>query len=84
MPLQTIQLEPLLKVQTPQEEFDKYKFMLEYAGTDAVCKQVQRQIVQQGLGTEIAKTEMDALLKSIDNEGGAKLFQSQGFLGLSE
>ncbi len=83
-PLQTIQLEPLLKVQTPQEEFDKYKFMLEYAGTDAVCKQVQRQIVQQGLGTEIAKTDMDALLKSIDDEGGAKLFQSQGFLGLSE
>lgn len=82
-PLQTIMLEPLLKIQTPQEEYAKYKFLLEFAGTDLVCKQVQKQVVQHGLGTEIDKQDMDLLLESIEKEGGAKLFQSQGFLSFS-
>lgn len=82
-PLQSLKLDPLLKITTPEEEYGKYKFLLEYAGTDEVVKQVQKNIVMHCLAGEVKPEVLDSLLQSIDRDGGAKLFQSQGFLQMS-
>lgn len=78
---QVLKLNPLLKVTTKDEEYAKYKFLLEYCGTDEVAKAVQVAALKTCAVGDIDPKEMDLLVKDIKKNGGRQLFESSAYVG---
>ncbi|HNA77830.1 MAG TPA: hypothetical protein PKY99_00165 [Turneriella sp.] len=79
---QTIKLDPFLKVREPRDEQEKYKRLIDIAGTDLITKQIQKNAVMHALAAEVKPEVLDSLLKDIDKNGGRKVFESSPMLNL--
>jgi hypothetical protein len=78
---QIITLNPLLKMTSQSDNQQKYKFLIEFCGTEKVAKAVQIAALKAGLSEEMSDQEMDSLVKDIQANGGRKLFESGQFIG---
>lgn len=79
--IQTIKFTPLMNVVTQDEEYAKYKFLLEYCGTDEVAKEVQAIALRACAGSQIDPKKMDLLVDDIQKNGGRKIYESSAFIG---
>jgi hypothetical protein len=79
--VQIITLNPLLKMTSQSDNQQKYKFLMEFCGTEQVAKAVQIAALKAGLSDEMSDQEMDSLVKDIQANGGRKLFDSGQFIG---
>lgn len=82
VPAQTLRLDPFIKVMDATDEQNKYKQIINIAGTELVTKTVQKNVVQQGLASELKPEELKSLLDDIDVNGGRKIFDSSAVLNL--
>jgi hypothetical protein len=64
------------------DEQNKYKQIIEIAGTELVTKAVQKNVIQQGMASELKPEDLKGLLDDIDVNGGRKVFDSSGMLNL--
>jgi hypothetical protein len=79
--VQTIKFSPLLNVVSQDEEYAKYKFLLEFCGTDEVAKEVQAIALRACSGSKIDPKRMDLLVKDIQKNGGRKIYESSAYVG---
>lgn len=77
---QTIKFSPMLNVVSQDEEYAKYKFLLEYCGTDEVAKEIQAVALRACAGSSIDPKKMDLLVKDIQTNGGRKIFESSPYV----
>lgn len=82
VPAQTLRLDPFIKTMEPMDEQNKYKNIIAIAGTELVTKMVQKNVIQQGLASELKPEDLKSLLDDIDTNGGRKIFDSAGVLNL--
>lgn len=82
VPAQTLRLDPFIKVMDSADEQNKYKQIIEIAGTELVTKAVQKNVIQQGMASELKPEDLKGLLDDIDVNGGRKVFDSSGMLNL--